>query len=63
MNFSPLRERAIGREPEYVSVCFECDEQLDTDEHPRFVDTESRDWNQTHDHFAQSGDEPDKRPA
>lgn len=63
MNLSPLRECAAEREPEYVSVRFECDEQFDTDELHPFVDREGRDWNHANDLFVQTGNEPDQRPA
>jgi hypothetical protein len=63
MNLSPLRECATGREPEYVSVHFQCDEQFDTDELPPFVDTEGRECNHANDLPVQSGHEPDQLPA
>jgi hypothetical protein len=63
MNLSSLRECATGREPEYVSVRFECDEQFDTDELPPFVETEGREWNHANDLFVQAGNEPGQRPT
>ncbi len=61
MNPSPLRECAVEREPEYVSVRFECDEQFDTEELHPFVDTEGREWNYANDLFVQAGNGPNQR--
>ncbi len=61
MNLWPLRECAIEREQEYVSVRFECDERFDAEELPPFVDTESREWNYANDLFVQVGNGPDQR--
>lgn len=62
MNLS-LREWASERDPEYVSVRFECDEQLDTEELPPFVDTTGREWKHANDLVFHAGNDPDRCQA
>jgi len=63
MNYLPLRESAIERELDYVSVGFECAEEFDTGELPCVVDTEGCNCKHPNDPFTQHRSDLDQPTA